>query len=108
MATRFLCAYCGQIKSPLWRIRVERKRELAAVNAVVRAIVELGHLRRADKKLFWDGQLVGPRELRGYLARQLTFLQNEKSVVPPWPIVLAVLARATRGELPVRDEAGAS
>jgi hypothetical protein len=93
-----------EIKALRGGIRIECKRELAALDEVVNAIVALGQLRKRADRLIWDGELVGPRELLGYLSSRMTFLKNGKSIIPPWKIVLAVLARAYHGEVPVPDD----
>jgi hypothetical protein len=95
-----------EIKALTGGIRIECKHELAAIDDVVNAIVALGQLRKRADRLIWDGEPVGPRELLGYLSSRMTFLKNGKSILPPWKIVLAVLARAYRGEVPVPDDEG--
>lgn len=80
-----------------------------AVDQIVNAIIELGQIKKRGDKLFLDGDVVGPRDLLGYLSARITFLKNEKPILPPWNIILAVLARAHRGQVPVRDvDEGAS
>jgi hypothetical protein len=84
-------------------ICVERRRELAAVDAVVAAIVELGELRKSASHLIFEGEVVTPASLRNYLTRHVIFSRNGKPIDPPWAIATTIIERARGNEVPVAN-----